>query len=199
VTIWHETAKYVLTEDDVEAMSNGGVTEIHEFTSRAGKPFRASLAWNRQEHKVTFVFPEPKPSVEGVLCPDHFVELRMAEKRYFCPTKIDDEHWCPVSVWREHAGHAITTDELEKLLLGLIVGPWTLTRRDGETTYQVMATFDFAEHKLQTSPVDDHVSALEHVAEATTGSSTPKFMGETQPPIAKSVDVAALFDDTADW
>ncbi|MHB1733441.1 MAG: topoisomerase C-terminal repeat-containing protein [Ferrimicrobium acidiphilum] len=153
VTIWHETAKYVLTGDDVNAMANGGVTEIREFTSRAGKTFRASLAWNRQEHKVTFVFPEAKPSVEGALCPDHFVELRMSDKRYFCPTKIDDEHWCPVGMWRDYHGYAITPGDLEKLLLGLTVGPWTLTKRDGNT-YEVMATFDLIEHKLVTLPVE---------------------------------------------
>ncbi len=201
VTIYKETAKYTLTEDDVNAMANGGATEIHEFTSRAGKPFRARLRWHAQEQKATFVFPEPKPSIEGVLCPDHFVELRMSDKRYYCPTKIDDDSWCPVGMWRDHAGHTITTDELEKLLLGMTVGPWTLTTRDAKSSYQVVATFDFTEHKLRTSPVDGDVSELEPVpvVEAPTESNASKPTAITQAPVAEQVDVAALFDDTADW
>jgi hypothetical protein len=151
--IFCETAQYTLTENDIEAIASGGVTEIHEFVSRAGKEFRASLTWNKQDHKVAMVFPAPKPSVEGVLCPDHFVELRMSEKRYFCPTKIDNEDWCPVGMWRNHAGHEIEPAELEQLLLGLTVGPWMLTRRSGDT-YEVMATYDFGEHKLTTSLVE---------------------------------------------
>ena len=151
--VWATIAGYAVTEEDLAAICEGKVSEEREFTSKAGKPFKATLNWDFEERKVAFKFRD-REVVEGVLCPDHEVELRASEKRYYCPTKADDGSWCQVGAWRSIGDHEVTPSELAELLSGVPVGPWELTKRDGTGTYCVMAEFDFDENKVVTTFVD---------------------------------------------
>ena len=148
--VWARVAGYTLSEEDLTAICAGQTSEEHEFISKAGKPFRAKLRWDFEEQRVIFKFREAPKVIEGVMCPDHEVELRASDKRYYCPTKLEDETWCRVGVWRSYGDHEVTPEQLSEILSGVPVGPWELTKRDGTGTYEVMATFDFEENKVVT-------------------------------------------------
>ena len=152
--VWATIAGYTVTEEDIAAICEGKPGEEREFTSKAGKPFKATMTWDFDERKVAFKFREERKAVEGVLCPDHGVELRASEKRYYCPTKIEEGVWCQVGAWRTYGSHNLTPEELGELLVGVPVGPWEMKKRDGTGTYQVMAEFDFDENTVVTSFVD---------------------------------------------
>ena len=156
-------AGYELSDSDIGAICDGLPTEEHEFTSKAGKQFKANLIWNTEEGKVTFQFKNTSQPLEGVLCPDHGVELRASDKRYYCPTKLEEGVWCPVGAWKSYGSHNLTPEELGQLLSGVPVGPWEMKKKDGTGTYQVVAEFDFDENKVATSYVQP--SDQEKVAE----------------------------------
>jgi hypothetical protein len=149
--VWGKIAGYVITPEDLAIICAGKETPEREMTSKAGKPFHASLVWDDKERKVAFKFQNTRETLEGVVCPDHGCELRGSEKRYYCPTKISDGVWCPVGSWRTIGSHVVTKEELADLLDGVPVGPWEMKRRDGSGTYQVLAEYDFDENKVITN------------------------------------------------
>ena len=151
---YSKVAGYELSPADMVAICGGVSTEEHELTSKTGKPFKASLIWNTEEGRVIFQFANTRETLEGVLCPDHGVELRGSEKRYYCPTKIEEGVWCQVGAWKSYGSHNLTPEELGQLLSGIPVGPWEMQKKDGTGTYQVVAEFDFDENKVVTSYVD---------------------------------------------
>jgi len=148
--VYKKTARYDLTVADLVDICNGALTQEHEFFSQAkNKTFKASLAWDSSERKVIFKFQNTRETVKGVLCPDHNVEFRASEKRYYCPTKLSEGVWCPVGAWRGFGGHELTGEELGQLLLGLVLGPWELRKKDGSGTYMATAEYDFEENKVK--------------------------------------------------
>ena len=148
--VWGKIAGYVLTDEDLATICDGKETPERTMTSKVGKEFHASLMWDDKERKVVFKFQNTRETLEGVLCPDHEVELRGSEKRYYCPTKLEEGVWCPVGAWRTIGSHAVTKEELADLLEGIPVGPWEMQKKDGSGTYQVMAEYDFEENKVNT-------------------------------------------------
>lgn len=148
--VWGKIAGYELTTEDLAIICAGEETPERELTSKAGKPFHASLVWDDKERKVVFKFQNTRETLEGVLCPEHGVQLRGSEKRYYCPMKISEGVWCPVGAWRTIGSHVLTKEELADLLDGVPVGPWEMKKKDGSGTYQVLAEYDFDENKVNT-------------------------------------------------
>ena len=155
---WKEMSGYTLSVVDLVDICNGALTEEHEFISKAkGTKFKTRLGWSSEQRKVEFKF-GPKESTKKALCPDHNVSLRVSDSMYHCTTKLEDGNWCPVKAWRSYGGRALSDEELGNLLLGVVLGPWDLTSKDGKP-YQATAEWDFGENKVKLTYVNNEGSA----------------------------------------
>jgi len=136
--VWGEVAGATLTLADVRALLAGRETAERRFVSKAGRPFTARLKpdpdrWTEDGHLV-FVFPEraAPPLLTGAACPVDGAPIAVRDRAYSCTRPKDaDGAWCPVTIWREVAGHRVTPDEARALLAGEAVGPVQCRSKSG--------------------------------------------------------------------
>jgi hypothetical protein len=133
--VWGEVAGVTLTQADVHALLTEGVTPERPFTSKAGKRFTAQLRLDPEnDTHLIFVFPEraTPTALEGVACPRDGHPIVVRDTAYTCSRPKDEQgQWCPVMIWREVAGHAVTPDEARALLQGETIGPVKCRAKSG--------------------------------------------------------------------
>ena len=111
-----EIAGKAISSAQVKKLLLKGQTDlISGFTSKSDKKFDAFLTVEGNEVKIKF--PERKENVVVGKCPVCGKDLVEGSKCFFCSGhKKDDENSCNFVIWKELAGKAISSAQIEKLL-----------------------------------------------------------------------------------
>jgi hypothetical protein len=124
LSIWKTVAWHELTEDEVSEMLWGNVIGPFELNKKAGGTFKASLKFDKDENKVSFVFENNwggwfQPGKESKFkCPISGNPLTETDKAY-----SNKDSW--FTLWKVMSQHAFTEDEVSTLLKTWEVGPIT--------------------------------------------------------------------------
>lgn len=122
--------KRLPTKAVIELVQSGETSKELDFVSKNGKPFRAKLKLDPEQHyKAVFVFPEPETVGTCPVCGGNIIGTA---KAYGCANWHDEDGGCKFVVWKEISGHTVTTKQAEQLLAGEEIGPFDFVSHQGK-------------------------------------------------------------------
>ena len=112
-TIWKEMYGTKLTEADAKSILEKGETDLKDLVSKAGKPYKAKIAYNPEEKKMELKFPDKKTVVGK--CPVCGKDVVETARSYGCSGWRDG---CRFTIWKEISGRTLDEKDVKKLLQG---------------------------------------------------------------------------------